>query len=146
MAAGFSGPAARAGTTGSEVNPTFQLTSHTAIALVMNHNHRFRTFAENGFGYVGMCAGCRTINVAFQNSLFCLTLDQFDTFVEMMQNRLAMRPINTTHGKELMLPTPMPNYFLLFSDDDLASLCALLNEAAPILEAERILDLSQRLN
>ncbi|MEZ0483131.1 DUF6686 family protein [Fibrella aquatica] len=112
----------------------------------MHHNHKFRTFAETEFGYVGMCAGCRTINIAYQNSLFCLTLDQFDAFAEMMHNRRAMRPVSTTHGKEFMLPTPMPNYFLLFSDDDLTSLCALLNEAAPILEAERILDLSQRLN
>jgi hypothetical protein len=112
----------------------------------MDHNHRFRTFAENEFGYVGMCAGCRTINVAFQNSLFCITLDQFDTFAEMMHKRLVMRPINTPHGKELILPTPMPNYFLLFSDEDLRGLCALLSEAAPVLEAERILDLSQRLN
>ncbi|WP_375444205.1 DUF6686 family protein [uncultured Fibrella sp.] len=112
----------------------------------MQHNHKFRTFVETEFGYIGMCVGCRTINVAFQNSLFCLTLDQFEAFAEMMHNRLAMRPINTTHGKEFMLPTPMPNYFLLFSEQDLASLCALLNEAAPVLEAERILDLSQRLN
>ncbi|WP_080239702.1 DUF6686 family protein [Spirosoma rigui] len=112
----------------------------------MDHNHQFRTFAENETGYVGMCVGCRTINVAFQNSLFCLTLDQFDAFADMMHQRLAMRPINTTHGKELILATPMPNYFLLFSDDDLRRLCALLDEAAPVLEAERILDLSQRLN
>lgn len=112
----------------------------------MQHNHQFRTFAENEFGYIGLCEGCRTINVAFQNSLFCLTLDQFDAFAEMIHNRLAMRPVSTTHGKEFMLSTPMPNYFLLFSDADLTSLCALLNEAAPILEAERILDLSQRLN
>lgn len=93
-----------------------------------------------------MCAGCRTINVAFQNSLFCLTIEQFEAFADMMNNRLAMRPISTTHGKELMLPTPMPNYFLLFSAEDLTNLCALLNEAAPVLEAERILNLSQRLN
>lgn len=112
----------------------------------MEHTHRFRTFAENEFGYLGMCASCRTINVAFQNSLFCLTLDQFEAFAGMMHNRLAMRAINTPHGKELMLATPMPNYFLLFSDEDLTRLCALLSEAAPILEAERILTVSHRLN
>ncbi|MEZ0607670.1 DUF6686 family protein [Fibrella sp. WM1] len=113
---------------------------------MMQHNHTFRTFAETEFGYVGLCAGCRVINVAFQNSLFCLTLDQFEAFAVMMHNRLAMRPVSTTHGKSLMLATPMPNYFLLFSDEDLRNLCALLSEAAPVLEAERILSLSQRLN
>lgn len=117
----------------------------------MQHTHHhdsgsFRTLAETEAGYVGLCTGCRTINVAFQNSLFCLTLDQFEAFSMMMHDRLAMRPINTTHGKELMLPTPMPNYFLLFSDEDLRNLCTLLDEATPVLEAERILNLSQRLN
>lgn len=112
----------------------------------MTHRHLFRTFAENEYGYVGICAGCRTVNVAFQHSLFCLTLDQFDAFAEMMHDRLAMRPVSTSHGKELLLPTPMPNYFLLFSDDDLTSICALLAEAAPVLAVERILDMSQRLN
>ena len=109
----------------------------------MKHNHNFRTLAENTVGYVGICEGCRTVNVAFQNSLFCLTLDQFDTFSEMIFERLAMRPFRTTHGKELLLPTPMPNYFLLFSDDDLNSLSALLREAAPVLAAEQVLDLSR---
>lgn len=113
---------------------------------MMQHSHTFRPFAETEFGYVGLCTSCRVINVAFQNSLFCLTLDQFEAFAEMMYDRLAMRPVSTSHGKEWLLPTPMPNYFLLFSDEDLQNLCALLSEAAPVLEAERILSLSQRLN
>jgi len=112
----------------------------------MNHKHHFRSFAQNEFGYVGMCEDCRVVNVAFNNSLFCLSLDQFDAFAEMIFDRLAMQPFCTTHGKELLLPTPMPNYFLLFSEDDLTNLCALLTEAAPVLEAQRILDLSQRLS
>ncbi|QHV98252.1 DUF6686 family protein [Spirosoma endbachense] len=111
----------------------------------MNHNHHhdggsFRTFAENEFGYVGICEGCRTINVAFQNSLFCLTLDQIGAFTKLIADRLTTRPFCTTHGKKLILATPVPNYFLLFSEADLTNLCALLTEAAPILEAERILD------
>lgn len=71
---------------------------------------------------------------------------QFEAFAEMMHDRITMRPFCTTHGKGLMLATPMPNYFLLFSDADLTSLCWLLTEATPVLEAERILNISQRLN
>ena len=112
----------------------------------MEHKHHFRTFAENEFGYIGMCEGCRTVNVAFQNSLFCLTLDQFDDFAGMIHDRAPMRSFHTTHGKEYMLFTPMPNYFLLFSDADLISLGSLLAEAAPVLQAECILNMSQRLN
>ncbi len=56
---------------------------------------------------------------------------------------MAMRTFCTSHGKEWLLMTPMPNYFLLFSDADLQSLCTLLTEAAPVLEAERILDTSR---
>ena len=123
---------------------------NTKTSTSMNHQHHhnggsFRTFAENELGYVGICDGCRVINVAFQNSLFCLTLDQFDTFAEMMHDRLAMRPVSTSHGKELLLSTPMPNYFLLFAEGELDALCALLTEAAPVLQAERILAMS-RLN
>lgn len=106
----------------------------------MTHKHHIRTLAETDFGYVGICQCCSTVNVAFQNSLFCLTLDQFDAFAEMMHDRLIMRPFGTSHGKQWMLPTPMPNYFLLFAETDLDNLCALLTEAAPVLEAERILN------
>ncbi|GAB3884541.1 DUF6686 family protein [Spirosoma agri] len=109
----------------------------------MAHCHQFRTLAESELGYVGICEGCRTVNVAFQNSLFCLSLNQFDAFRELIHERLAMRPVYTSHGKELLLPTPMPNYFLLFAHDEVDKLGALLTEAAPVLEAERILDVSR---
>ncbi|GAB3492429.1 hypothetical protein GCM10027341_06540 [Spirosoma knui] len=107
----------------------------------MEHNHQFRLFAQNSLGYVGICDGCKVVNVAFQNSLFCLALGQFDDFRELIHDRLAMKPFCTSHGKELLMVTPMPNYFILFSEADLTSLGELLQEAAPVLEAERILNL-----
>ncbi|MVM31732.1 hypothetical protein GO755_16915 [Spirosoma sp. HMF4905] len=107
----------------------------------MAHHHHFRTIAQNDLGYVGICSSCGILNVAFQNSLFCLTLDQFKAFAEIMHDRLDMRPFCTTHGKELLLTTPMPNYFLLFTEDELDLFCELLTEVAPVLEAERILAL-----
>jgi hypothetical protein len=105
----------------------------------MNHQHQFRTIAQNEFGYVGICSGCRTVNVAFQNSLFCLPPDQVEAFTEIMRDQLAMRPFYTSHGKEMLMTTPMPNYFILFTEKELDTLCELLAESAPVLEAERIL-------
>ena len=51
----------------------------------------------------------------------------------------------TGHGKEVLMVTPMPNYFLLFSESDLSQLTDLLREATPVLTAERILG-ADRLN
>lgn len=107
----------------------------------MAHHHQFRTLAQNHLGYIGLCTSCQTINVAFQNSLFCLTLDQFNAFAEIMHDRFDMRPFCTTHGKELLLATPLPNYFLMFTEDELDLFCDLLTEATPVLETERILSL-----
>ena len=106
----------------------------------MHHQHHCRTLASHELGYVGFCEGCRMVNVAFQNSLFCLTLEQFGEFCGLIAERQAMKPFLTTHGTELMLVTPMPNYFLLFSEEELIQLSALLQEAALVLEAERILE------
>ncbi len=106
----------------------------------MTHKHHFRTFAETIHGYIGLCDGCGVINVAFNNSLFCLTFEQFEGFYEMVTDRAGMRPFGTTHGKEWLLHTPMPNYFLIFSDEELDHLKTLLDEATPVLEAQRILN------
>ncbi|RZM18143.1 MAG: hypothetical protein EOO88_41525 [Pedobacter sp.] len=110
----------------------------------MSHSHHFHTLAESEQGYVGICEVCRTVNIAFQNSLFCLAISQFDAFKEMVYERLAMRPVSTSHGKDFLLPTPMPNYFLLFSHKELDQFCALLSEATPVMEAERILSTNRQ--
>ncbi|GAB3998105.1 hypothetical protein GCM10028807_44910 [Spirosoma daeguense] len=106
----------------------------------MEHKHQLKSLSQTDNGYVGYCAGCQSYNVAFKNSLFILSEEEFTCYRQVMLDRTAMSPFFTTHGKEWLLKTPMPNYFILFSDPEIDELIQMLNEAHLLREVEQILE------
>ncbi|WP_420150770.1 DUF6686 family protein [Spirosoma sp.] len=111
----------------------------------MDHQHHLKTLSQNESGYVGYCAGCRSYNLAYKNSLFILAEAEFVSYQEVITNRTAMRPFFTTHGKEWLLKTPMSNYFVLFSEDEINELIQLMNEATLLMEVDQLLKTTHRL-
>lgn len=106
----------------------------------MKNKHDLRNFVEWSNGYIGQCRCCQTINIAFKNSLFIIQLDQFDDFCQLFRASNYLTPFYTTHEKEMILHTPMPSYFLLFSHDEIDELVEKLAEASPLIEAHAILN------
>ncbi|UFH54115.1 DUF6686 family protein [Spirosoma sp. KNUC1025] len=111
----------------------------------MDHQHHLKTLSQSPNGYIGYCAGCQSYNLAYNNSLFILTEEEFTCYRDVMVDRTAMRPFFTTHGKEWLMKTPMRNYFLMLSDDDINQLIQLMDEAMLIQEVDQILKTTHRL-
>jgi hypothetical protein len=106
----------------------------------MNNRHDLRSLVEWENGYIGHCSCCGTYNVAYKNSLFVLKAAEFDWFREVMLSREYLGTFQTTHGKEIYVPTPLQNYFILFSEDELTELLEKLAEVSPLVQADQILN------
>ncbi|GAB4023391.1 DUF6686 family protein [Spirosoma koreense] len=111
----------------------------------MDHQHHLKTLTQRETGYVGYCSGCQSYNVAYKNSLFILSETEFTSYQAVMTNRTAMRPFFTSHGKEWLMQTPMPNYFLMFSDEELDEIVQMMNEALLLMEVDQLLNTTHRL-
>ena len=111
----------------------------------MNHQHQLKTLSQGDNGYVGYCGGCQSYNVAFKNALFILTETELSCYRDVMNDRTAMQPFFTTHGKEWLLKTPMHNYFMMFSDEEINELLKMIDEAMLLREVDQILHSTHRL-
>ena len=105
----------------------------------MSHQHRLKTLTQQENGYIGYCAGCQSFNVAYKNSLFILSESEFDCYRQVMADRTGMNPFFTTHDKEWILKTPMPNYYLMFSEAELDEIIQMMNEASLLMEVNQLL-------
>ncbi len=103
------------------------------------HTHSLETIIEKETGYIGFCKGCQVFNVAYKNALFLLGTSELDAFSAMLHEQIGMQDFYTSHGKELFLRTPMTNFFLLFTHQEIAELCDMLNEAQLVLQARSLL-------
>ena len=111
----------------------------------MDHRHHLKNLTQCKNGYVGYCVGCQSYNVAYKNSLFILSRNEFDGYQEVMVKRTAMRPFFTTHGKEWLLRTPIPNYFILLADSEIDELTQMMDEARVLVEVDQILNTHHKL-
>lgn len=99
------------------------------------NTHNFRTILNNEHGYIGYCHCCQMVNVCFHSSLFCFKLNEFHFFYDTINERRNMFSFCTSHGKEVMLKTPMSNYFILFTEVDLIIFEDMLRESTLLIEA-----------
>lgn len=105
--------------------------------------HTIETLVKHKNGYVGICKCCGTFNVAYKNMLFSLSEAEFEWFKNMLAQKEMMSEFRTSHGKELLLATPIPNYFILLKYAEIAQLLGMLHQCSLIVEARRILQNSQ---
>jgi len=108
----------------------------------MEHEHRLRTLAERENGYVGYCAGCRSYNIAYKNSLFILQEQEYWCYRQVLTDRIGMRSFFTSHGKEWLLNTPMANYYILLNDAEIEEISQMMDEASVLIEVGQILGAS----
>lgn len=105
--------------------------------------HTIETLVKHKNGYVGICKCCKTFNVAYKNMLFSLKEAEFERFKYMLSQKEMMSEFRTTHGKELLISTPVPNYFILLKYSEITQLLGMLHQCSLIVEAKRILQNSQ---
>jgi hypothetical protein len=102
-------------------------------------SHKTKTLSESSNGYVGYCDCCQRYNVSFNNSLFIFSEGEFKGFIQILQERVGITPFYTTHGKEVIVQTPMKNYFLVFTESEVEELLAMMIEASLMAETNQIL-------
>jgi hypothetical protein len=101
--------------------------------------HNYKTILENEVGYIGYCQCCQMVNVCYKNSLFAFKIDDYQWFFEVVSQRKCMRQFYTSHGKELMLPTPMNNYYILFEESELNTLTEMIKESMFLIDTFKTL-------
>ena len=97
-------------------------------------SHKFTTIVENQQGYIGYCKCCQTVSVCYKNSLFCFQLSEYQWFCQLIEERKCMLEYHTSHGKEVMMKTPMNNYYLLFKEIELDEFSEMLRQAMFLVE------------
>lgn len=102
-------------------------------------NHQTQTLSERPNGYVGFCDCCQSFNVSFNNSLFIFSKAELRCFSEILRDKIGIQPFCTSHGKEIIVQTPMSNYYLVFTDAEIEELIAMINEALLLSDANEIL-------
>ncbi|TAG16843.1 MAG: hypothetical protein EAZ32_17665 [Cytophagia bacterium] len=105
----------------------------------MAHHHQFKTLIEKPYGYVGVCETCKIYNIGYKNFLLCLNEYEFEWFRNNLINGTMLTPFYTSHGKEFLHRTPMSNFYLTFSSDEVEELVAMLNEIVIVIEARKSL-------
>jgi len=56
-------------------------------------------------------------------------------FYGMIQERVGMYDFQTSHGKEVMMKTPLNNYFILFKERELDEFSEMLTQAYLLIES-----------
>ena len=102
-------------------------------------SHQTKTLSECANGYVGYCDCCARYNVSFNNSLFIFSDTEYESFQEFLKERAGSNPFLTSHGKEVIVQTPMKNYYLVFSEAEIQQLLNMMIEASLIVETNQIL-------
>ena len=102
-------------------------------------NHQTQTLSERTNGYVGFCDCCQRFNVSFNNSLFIFSNAELRSFSEILRDKIGIKPFYTSHGKEIIVQTPMSNYYLVFTDAEINELIDMITEALLLSDANEIL-------
>ena len=97
-------------------------------------SHNFNTIVENHHGFIGYCRCCQMVNICFKNSLFCFQLSEYQWFYSLIQERKCMFECHTSHGKQVMMKTPMNNYYILFKESELEEFSKMLQQAIFLID------------
>ena len=102
----------------------------------------FQILSENKFGYIGQCSCCQEFNFAYKNLLITFTEEHLFHFSDWLignQDNPAFL-FDLPHGKTRVYRSPVENFFLTFTSEELQELSQLFNEVQLVLEARKIVD------
>lgn len=102
--------------------------------------HHIETLVKNRNGYAGICPCCNHYNIAFKNMLFNLNDYEFVWFRSLLVQKKMMCDFPTSHGKEILLSTPLPNFSILLTHYEIEQLLDMMNSVHLIVEARKIVD------
>src|SRR5262245_2092725 len=90
---------------------------------------KWKTFYAGGEGYVVQCEECQYVQLGFGTAMLTLTREDFGVFVDLVAQRWAVHVPAGHDRKCIMLPTPVPFYKVLLTEDELHDLDRMLQLA-----------------
>jgi|GEM_PF-303235 len=102
----------------------------------------FRTlYHDAAKGYVIMCRQCRRLQLAFGNTVINFCTNEFASFLMLVRKLAGQKhPSDSEAQKNIFIPTPTENIFLLFSAIEINELLTMLEGADDELRTQALLD------
>lgn len=100
-------------------------------------------FYDDESGYVILCRGCDSIQVAFGNILLTWNRTDFYDFLEFVKRMISETPIDpsTINKKTLAIPVPCEGVRILLSPRELQQLHNMLDSAETELQSQQLMSL-----
>lgn len=99
-----------------------------------------RILSQSKNGYIGQCSCCDHYNFVFGNVLFIFSEDGLNGFHSVLYDEQQFQTMETAlpHGRNHLLPSPIPNFMLSFNDEEVEEIKNLFQETLLALEIDRI--------
>ncbi|KAA6432815.1 hypothetical protein FEM33_23240 [Dyadobacter flavalbus] len=111
----------------------------------MMNDNSLRILSQSEHGYIGQCSCCDHYNFVFGNFLFIFTKSGLHGFHNVLydKSQVQILEIPLPNGKEVILPSPIPNFMLSFSKSEIDEVKGLFQESLLALEIDRIFSENQ---
>lgn len=107
-----------------------------------SHSHsKLRILSQSTNGYIGQCNCCDHYNFVFGNFLFIFTEDGLNGFRSVLYDQQHIYELDAPlrNGKNILFPSPIPNFMLSFSVEELEEVRGLFQETLLVMEVNRVL-------
>lgn len=99
-----------------------------------------RILSQSANGYIGQCNCCDHYNFVFGNFIFIFSENGLNGFHSVLYDKSQFHSLDTglPNGKNVLLPSPIPNFMLSFTEAEMEEIRGLFQETLLALEIDRI--------
>lgn len=99
-----------------------------------------RILSQSDNGYIGQCSCCDHYNFVFGNLLFIFTEEGLNGFHTVLYDKMHFHSLEKPlpNNKTILLPSPIPNFMLSFSEAEMEEIKGLFQETLLVMEIDRI--------
>ncbi|TDE12507.1 DUF6686 family protein [Dyadobacter psychrotolerans] len=99
-----------------------------------------RILSQSANGYIGRCNCCDHYNFVFGNFLFLFSEEGLNGFCSILYDKQHVHSLESPlpNGKNILFPSPIPNFMLSFTEEEIEEIKGLFQETLLALEIDRI--------
>ena len=99
-----------------------------------------RILSQSDNGYIGQCSCCDHYNFVFGNFLFIFTEEGLHGFHSVLYDKQHFHSLGKPlpNNKTILLPSPIPNFMLSFSETEMEEIKGLFQETLLAMEIDKI--------
>ena len=99
-----------------------------------------RILSQSSNGYIGQCNCCDHYNFAFNNFIFIFSENGLNGFRSVLDDESQFHTLDKAlaNGKNVLLPSPIPNFMLSFNAEEMEEIKGLFQETLLAIEIDKI--------